>query len=253
MAIKHILVPVDFSAPSLRALDYAIDFARPLDAELIVVFVVEPIYSITPGELYAPSSELSYLMQEQRQQGKEQLAQLEARLQKRSKKLRTVLGDGLAYQAIVDAAKKLAKFDLTGTIKDHGFSQDQIEVITATQAEITAAIRSYHIAATLTSQALQTSGAQQAALVAAAHEALDTATQDRFDSPTRGEDGVRGNEHILDYALSQSLARGFGELVRGLFQTGLPPVGHGAEAAGPPASGRPVPGAGREPAPLRSP
>ena len=111
MAIKHILVPVDFSAPSLRALDYAIDFARPLGAELIVVFVVEPIYSITPGDLYAPSSELTYLMQEQRQQGKEQLAQLEARLQKRYKKLRTVLGDGLAYQAIVDAAKKL-KVDL---------------------------------------------------------------------------------------------------------------------------------------------
>jgi len=111
MAIKHILVPVDFSVPSLRALDYAIDFAQPLGAELIVVFVVEPIYSITPGDLYAPSSELSYLMQEQRQQGKEQLAQLEARLQKRHKKLRTVLGDGLAYQAIVDAAKKL-KVDL---------------------------------------------------------------------------------------------------------------------------------------------
>jgi universal stress protein A len=111
MAIKHILVPVDFSAPSLRAVDYAIDFAKPLGAELIIVFVVEPIYSITPGDLYAPSSELTYLMQEQRQQGRQQLGQLATRLQKRHKKLRTVLGDGLAYQAIVDAAKNL-KADL---------------------------------------------------------------------------------------------------------------------------------------------
>ena len=111
MAIKRILVPVDFSFPSIAALDYAIDFARPLNAELVVEFVVEPIYSITSGDLYAPSAELSYLMQEQRHQGKEQLAQMAARLKKRYGKIRTILQDGLAYQAIVATAKKL-KVDL---------------------------------------------------------------------------------------------------------------------------------------------
>ena len=111
MAIKRVLVPVDFSAPSLQALDYAVDFARPLDAEIVVLFVVEPIYSVTPGDLYAPSSELTVLMQEQRRQGREQLVETEARLKKRYPKVRTVLEDGLAYQAIVAAADKL-KADL---------------------------------------------------------------------------------------------------------------------------------------------
>jgi nucleotide-binding universal stress UspA family protein len=83
MGIKRILVPVDFSAPSLRAVDYAIDFARPLGAELIVVFVVEPIYSITPGDLYAPSSELSYLMREQRQQVADRVGGADAEAVKR--------------------------------------------------------------------------------------------------------------------------------------------------------------------------
>ncbi|HVO24326.1 MAG TPA: universal stress protein [Candidatus Margulisiibacteriota bacterium] len=118
MAIQRVLVPVDFSAPSLHALDYAVDFARPLDAEIIVLFVVEPIYSVTPGDLYAPSSELTALMQEQRRQGREQLVELEARLKKGSAKIRTVLEDGLAYQAIVAAAHKL-KADLV-VMATHG-------------------------------------------------------------------------------------------------------------------------------------
>jgi nucleotide-binding universal stress UspA family protein len=50
-------------------------------------------------------------MQEQRRQGREQLVELEARLKKRYAKIRTVLEDGLAYQAIVAAASKL-KADL---------------------------------------------------------------------------------------------------------------------------------------------
>ena len=118
MAIQRVLVPVDFSAPSLHALDYAVDFARPLDAEIIVLFVVEPIYSVTPGDLYAPSSELTALMQEQRRQGREQLVELEARLKKHYAKLRTLLEDGLAYQAIVAAAHKL-KVDLV-VMATHG-------------------------------------------------------------------------------------------------------------------------------------
>ena len=41
MTIKRILVPIDFSAPSLRGLDYAIGLVKDLDAALDVLFVVE--------------------------------------------------------------------------------------------------------------------------------------------------------------------------------------------------------------------
>jgi len=118
MVIKRILVPVDFSPPSLQALDYAVDFARPLDAEIVALYVVEPIYSVTAGDLYAPSSELTALMQEQRRQGREQLVELEARLTRRYAKIRTALEDGLAYQEIVAAASKL-KADLV-VMATHG-------------------------------------------------------------------------------------------------------------------------------------
>ncbi len=43
MTIKRILVPTDFSEPSLKALDYAIDFTRAHNAELLLLHVVEPI------------------------------------------------------------------------------------------------------------------------------------------------------------------------------------------------------------------
>ena len=41
MAIEKVLVPIDFSEPSLRALDEAVEFSRPYDAELILLSVVE--------------------------------------------------------------------------------------------------------------------------------------------------------------------------------------------------------------------
>ena len=43
-AIKRILMPVDFSAPSKRALKYAEQFAKQLGAALTLVHVVEPFW-----------------------------------------------------------------------------------------------------------------------------------------------------------------------------------------------------------------
>ena len=43
--IKSILVPIDFSAPSQKALAYAVPFARQFGAKLTVMNVVEPIAS----------------------------------------------------------------------------------------------------------------------------------------------------------------------------------------------------------------
>lgn len=42
--IRHVLVPVDFSSPSLDALEYAIQVGDRFGAELTIVHVLEPIY-----------------------------------------------------------------------------------------------------------------------------------------------------------------------------------------------------------------
>jgi nucleotide-binding universal stress UspA family protein len=43
LSIKSILVPLDFSAPSKKALEYAVAFARQFKAKLTLLHVVEPV------------------------------------------------------------------------------------------------------------------------------------------------------------------------------------------------------------------
>ncbi len=105
--IKRILVPIDFSDTSLQALDYAIEFGKPFKAEIVVLFVVEPVYYATPADLYGPSANLGMLLDEQRRIGREQLARLGEDLKKRKVDARTVLQTGTPYDVIVNAAKKL--------------------------------------------------------------------------------------------------------------------------------------------------
>ena len=111
MAIKRILIPVDFSTDSLKALAYARDFAKPFGAELCVLYVVEPIYYATPADMYATSPNMAMLIDEQRRIGSEQLARLDADLRKKGERVRTVQKTGSAAQVIVDTAKSL-KADL---------------------------------------------------------------------------------------------------------------------------------------------
>jgi len=105
--IKRILVPVDFSPASLKALDYAADFAQPLGADLSVLFVIEPIYYAVPDLAGAAAGTAVGLLEEQRASGKRQLERLQARYAKRRIKLRTLMQTGTPYQTIVDAAKSL--------------------------------------------------------------------------------------------------------------------------------------------------
>lgn len=60
MDIKRILVPVDFSDYSKNALKYAVGFATKFDAELFLVYVVEPqVYpaDFTMGQVAVPPME----------------------------------------------------------------------------------------------------------------------------------------------------------------------------------------------------
>lgn len=111
MAIERILVPVDFSTVSMQALEYAIDFAQPLDAEIVVLFVVEQFYYATPADLYGPSVNVGMIAEEHQRAGRAQLEQLSKQLAKRKVRARTVMLTGTPYQGIVSAAKRV-KADL---------------------------------------------------------------------------------------------------------------------------------------------
>ncbi len=108
--MKRILVPVDFSPPSLQALDYAIEFGRPFKAEFIILNVFDPIYPMA-GNMYAPVYSLDLVSQDLQRSAREHLARLGTQLQKRHLTVRTLLGVGAPYSVIVDTAKKL-KADL---------------------------------------------------------------------------------------------------------------------------------------------
>ena len=109
--IKRILVPVDFSQPSLQALDYAIEFGQPFKPEFVVLHVLEPVYYPGAGDMYGPGYDMGLVYQELERAAHEQLSRLAATLQKKRLTVRTLLRVGTAYHTIVETAKKL-KADL---------------------------------------------------------------------------------------------------------------------------------------------
>jgi nucleotide-binding universal stress UspA family protein len=72
---------------------------------LTVLFVVEPIYFATPGDLYGTSANLGMLLEEQRRTAREELKKLDDRLKKRGINVKTVLGAGVPHEVIVETAK----------------------------------------------------------------------------------------------------------------------------------------------------
>jgi universal stress protein A len=102
MRIERILVPIDFSASSLKALEEAVEFSRPYGAELIVMFAVERGYYESP--LLVPDS--GAILERQARAAEQQLEEICRSLGKRGVRCRSLVEFGVAYQAIVDAAKK---------------------------------------------------------------------------------------------------------------------------------------------------
>ena len=100
MTIKRILVPTDFSEPSLKALDYAIDFTRAHNAELLLLHVVEPIRHTR----MVP--DVSAILEHHRAEAAEKIAELEQRTRRRHRKCRSEVHFGVPYDVIVDVAKK---------------------------------------------------------------------------------------------------------------------------------------------------
>ncbi len=102
-AIKRILVPIDFSALSLKALDHAVEFSRPYSAELILIFVVERGYYESP--LLVPDS--GAILQHQADVAQARLEEICASLRAHGVNCQAIVEHGVVYKAIVDAAKRI--------------------------------------------------------------------------------------------------------------------------------------------------
>jgi len=115
--VKSILVPIDFSAPSKKALDYAVAFAEQFGAKLTLLHVVEPV--ATPD--FANSFPLMM-------ENDKVMAACKARLQALVKQKaidpklveKTLVRQGRAFHEIADAARTL-KADLI-IISTHGYT-----------------------------------------------------------------------------------------------------------------------------------
>jgi universal stress protein A len=101
MNIKRLLVPVDFSDSSVKALDFAIDFARMHKAQVLLIHVIEPMNYAVPRWLPEPTA----LLEEQRMESAAEIAKLEARVREKRVKCRAEIHFGVVYEIIADVAR----------------------------------------------------------------------------------------------------------------------------------------------------
>ena len=66
VTLKRILVPVDFSEPSMKAVPYALAFAKQFKAELVLVHIVEQV--VYPGDWMIPPFPTGDFASESREQ-----------------------------------------------------------------------------------------------------------------------------------------------------------------------------------------
>ncbi len=102
MRIRRILVPVDFSEPSLAALRYAADLARSLNATLDIVHVVE---AVTYAPMIGSAVDLERLREAQERAARTRLDRIGTMLGKRFGRKHMALKIGSAVSGILDEAK----------------------------------------------------------------------------------------------------------------------------------------------------
>ncbi|HEX7481280.1 MAG TPA: universal stress protein [Polyangiales bacterium] len=109
--IRKIVCPVDFSAGSDRAIDYALDFARALDAEVWLVHVYElPLATVPTGVARdaAEPGQLFDFIRDVKGHLSTQLSELVAKHRGAGNKLHARLVEGAPAGGIVEFAKELA-------------------------------------------------------------------------------------------------------------------------------------------------
>ncbi|MBR9976808.1 MAG: universal stress protein [Bacteroidetes bacterium] len=116
--ISRILVPIDFSEYSKKTFLYAIDFAKTFNAELLLVYVVEPI--IYPADFGFGQVALPSMEKDMHERGREQLDILVEKEVPEGVYARAIVRAGKPFVEIIQAAKD-EKADLI-IIATHGHS-----------------------------------------------------------------------------------------------------------------------------------
>ncbi|HUY18790.1 MAG TPA: universal stress protein [Candidatus Binataceae bacterium] len=102
MDIERILVPIDFSEPSLAVLDDAVEFSRPYEARLTILYVVEGGSSASP--LLVDGTALG---EREKTAAEKKLARLAEQIAKRGIECITLLRFGVAHAEILATAKRI--------------------------------------------------------------------------------------------------------------------------------------------------
>ncbi len=105
MNIRRILAPTDFSDISDRCVEQAVELARLLGSEVVLLHAVEPV--VMAGDLFGASAIVNVTAEVQRAARQGLALRLERLRKKRGIRCRSVLVNGTAAVAIVDAAARL--------------------------------------------------------------------------------------------------------------------------------------------------
>ena len=104
LPIKRILVPIDFSVHSKNALRYAVPFSVQFDAELLLVYVVEP--TIYPADLSFGQIGIPSLEQELRHRGQAELQRLIEKQIAGKVRARAIIRTGKPFLEIIETARE---------------------------------------------------------------------------------------------------------------------------------------------------
>jgi len=116
--IKKVLVPIDFSDYSKSALKYAVNFAKSFNADIILIYVVEPIIyppDFSMGQIAMPS-----INTEWDDRAKDELLKLAKSEIADIANVKTVIKTGKPFVEIIETAKE-ENIDLI-IIATHGHS-----------------------------------------------------------------------------------------------------------------------------------
>ena len=102
--LKRILVPIDFSESSKNALRYAISFSKQFNAELILVYVVEP--AIYPADFSFGQIGIPNIENELRERGNRELQRLVEEQIAKMVPARTIVRTGKPFLEIIIIANE---------------------------------------------------------------------------------------------------------------------------------------------------